>query len=253
MESEARVTNARRVVVVMALTVLCVAACPLSKNEDEKSCKEVANAAAQCISNLDIEKETDACNKLECKGEQAFRTCVIELKCGEQYKEDVAACFQKFCGTSDGGSGDGGSGSACKAAPTTNGCTDSNYPSECGDACGPADCAFACVDLNKCYDTQAEAEADCGTSCQACNTDGGGDGGSGAACHAAPTTNACTTEPNYSSDCGSTDGTRHCGSTGCAFACVDLNKCYGTQAEAEANCGTSCQACNTGGGNGGGG
>ncbi len=117
----------------------------------------------------------------------------------------------------------------CRAAPTTNECTDGSHPRACGIGCGGPACDFACPGVSQCFPTEAAAHVFCGDSCHACAPN---------PCHAAPpATNACT-DDSYPRYCGIS-----CGGAGCDFVCPDVDQCFPTAGAARAACAGSCHAC----------
>ena len=257
MESGFRVTTARWVGVVMAGAAVIVAACPVGEGSgDGKNCEEVVTAQIACDPTLNKDKAFAACQALTCDDEQDAWACIINLSCGgdpSTYETQVKNCLKDSkCTTeepeSDGGPDAGPDGGSCQSAPESNTCATQfpDYPLYCGGtACCPQDLPYGCNESGYCYETQAAAEQDCGSSCVACSS-----GGPSGSCQAAPTTNRCT-DADHGAQCQS-----GCCPLETPFACVasdGTGDCYATAEQAQAACGDSCEACNTSGGPGGGG
>ena len=120
--------------------------------------------------------------------------------------------------------------SACAPTPPGGGCMNAGYLS-CGDGCCPSTAPYACSLTSKCYATQAEAVAACGsTACSTC---------------VAPS-NVCTPSPGGTCN---TSGYLYCSGTTCCppslpFYCPMTGLCYPTAAAAFAACGnTACSTC----------
>jgi len=129
---------------------------------------------------------------------------------------------------------------SCQAGPTTNTfCKDAKVPYDCGgDLCCWDNLPFYCANVNKCYETQAQAQAVCGSSCRVCNT-------SLPLCHFQPPYNSCSGDAGYPTMCLGPDNKAVCALSECAYSCQKQGGCYATANAAHMACGSDCEACNT--------